>query len=180
MRQLRLAFILLLAAIASGLSPANAAPRSSQKYLILSLSIPAPCAEVWKAFTTSDGLATWLAPNVTVNLKPGGDWLVHFPAGPSGQASTGGGTIVSFIPQRQLVLSALAPDRFPTVRSTRTQARFTFTPDGDTTVVTLTQTGWKSGPEWDAAYEYLLAGNAQLLAALHHRFVNGPIDWTKS
>jgi hypothetical protein len=45
--------------------------------------------------------------------------------------------------------------------------------------VRLTQTGWKEGEEWVKAYEYLTVGNAQLLATLHHRFANGPIDWTK-
>jgi len=37
----------------------------------------------------------------------------------------------------------------------------------------------KNGEEWDKAYEYLVVGNAQLLATLHRRFVNGPIDWAK-
>ncbi len=50
---------------------------------------------------------------------------------------------------------------------------------GGSTVVRLTQTGWKDGDEWVKAYEYLTVGNAQLLATLHHRFVSGPIDWTK-
>jgi hypothetical protein len=45
--------------------------------------------------------------------------------------------------------------------------------------VWLTQTGWKDGDEWDRAYEYLTAGNAELLATLHRRFVSGPIDWSK-
>jgi len=36
--------------------------------------------------------------------------------------------------------------------------------------VTLTQTGWKQGKEWDDAYQYLSSGNAQLLAQLHRRF----------
>jgi len=31
------------------------------------------------------------------------------------------------------------------------------------TKVTLMQTGWKQGKEWDEAYEYLAGGNAQLL-----------------
>jgi hypothetical protein len=44
----------------------------------------------------------------------------------------------------------------------------------------LSQTGWQSGAEWDAAYEYLTAGNAQMLAMLHHRFVAGPTDWQKA
>jgi hypothetical protein len=86
---------------------------------------------------------------------------------------------LSFAPEKELILSALAPDKFPTVRATRTTARFQFEPKGDSTIVRLTQTGWKEGDEWVKAYEYLTVGNAQLLATLHHRFVSGPIDWTK-
>jgi hypothetical protein len=77
------------------------------------------------------------------------------------------------------VLSAMAPEQFPTVRAQRTRARFQFQSNGDWTIVRLVQTGWKNGAEWDKAYEYLIAGNAQLLATLHRRFVNGPLDWTK-
>jgi hypothetical protein len=78
-----------------------------------------------------------------------------------------------------MVLSAMAPERFPTVRAERMRARFQFESKGDFTVVRLTQTGWKTGPEWDRAYEYLTAGNAALLATLHRRFASGPIDWEK-
>jgi len=73
----------------------------------------------------------------------------------------------------------MAPEEFPTVRATRTHARFSFESRGDLTLVTLEQTGWQNGEEWDKAYEHLFAGNAYLLATLHRRFVNGPIDWTK-
>ena len=149
-------------------------PSATDRVLVLELTIPAARAEVWKAFSTSAGLVTWLTPQATVDLRPGGEWTAHFPGG-----STGGGTIVSFEPEKELVLSALAPDRFPVVRSTRTQARFEFEPRGEGTLVRLIQTGWKTGAEWDAAYEYLAVGDAQLLAALHRRFVGGPIDWSK-
>jgi uncharacterized protein YndB with AHSA1/START domain len=141
--------------------------------LVIELSIPAPRHEVWEAFTTKEGLSTWLAPDVSVDLKPGGDWLVKF------SGSTGGGTIVSFVPEEELVISALAPDRFPHVRAARTRAVFTFTANGDATVVRLSQTGWQRGAEWDAAYEYLASGNAEILGMLHHRFVAGPTDWQK-
>jgi uncharacterized protein YndB with AHSA1/START domain len=144
------------------------------KVLVLEVMVPAPLSAVWEAFTTSAGLSTWLTPGAVVDLKEGGEWTAHFPGG-----STGGGTILSFVPEKELVLSALAPDKFPTVRATRTKARFQFEANGDSTVVRLTQTGWKDGEEWVKAYEYLTVGNAQLLATLHHRFVNGPIDWTK-
>jgi uncharacterized protein YndB with AHSA1/START domain len=139
---------------------------------MIELEVPAPLPAVWEAFTTSAGLSTWLGPNATVDLRPGGDWLVHFPGG-----STGGGTIVSFDPPKEIVISALAPDRYPTVRTQRTRAVFQFEARGDATVVRLIQTGWQQGAEWDHAYEYLVAGNAQLLAMLHKRFLEGPIDW---
>lgn len=162
-----------LAAASLSAQPA-APPQGPGKVLRIELSIPAPVHDVWQAFTTPQGLSTWLAPDVSVDLRPGGDWLVKFPG------STGGGTIVSFVPESEVVISALAPDRFPQVRATRTRAAFTFTAEGNSTRVCLTQTGWQSGAEWDAAYEYLTAGNAQLLAMLHHRFVAGPTDWQKA
>ena len=140
----------------------------------IEVEVPAPVGEVWHAFSTSEGLSTWLFPNATVDLKPGGDWLVHFPSG-----NTGGGTIVSFLPEKELVIAALAPEKFPTVRAERTRAVFTFEPHGNSTIVRLTQSGWKSGDEWTKAYEYLVAGNAQLMATLHKRFVEGPVDWEK-
>lgn len=155
-------------------SAGPAQPNESEKVLRIELSIPAPVHEVWEAFTTKQGLSSWLAPDVAVELKPGGDWLVKFPG------STGGGTILSFVPEKEIVISALAPDRFPQVRATRTRAVFTFTGEGNSTLVCLTQTGWQSGEQWDAAYEYLAAGNAEMLAMLHHRFVAGPTDWQKA
>ena len=140
----------------------------------IEIEVPAPVQDVWHAFSTSEGLSTWLFPDATVDLRPGGDWLVHFPGG-----STGGGTIVSFSPEKELVIAALAPDKFPQVRAERTRAVFQFESHGKSTVVRLTQSGWKTGDEWTQAYEYLLAGNAQLLATLQRRFVDGPMDWNK-
>jgi uncharacterized protein YndB with AHSA1/START domain len=177
-------FLLLLLAGASAAqtpdlltSPSfvSSASPSTERKLVIEIEVPAPVHELWAAFTTSEGLMTWLAPKATVDLRPGGDWIVGFPGG----GSTGGGTIVSLIPEKELVLSALAPDQFPHVRAERTRAVFTFEAHGDSTVVRLTQTGWKTGKEWDRAYEYLVAGNAELLSALFHRFAEGPIDWAK-
>lgn len=176
----KLFLVLFFAAMSASAQPSSpiassaAQPDDSAKVLRIELSIPAPVHEVWEAFTTKQGLSSWLAPDVSVDLKPGGDWLVKFPG------STGGGTIVSFVPEKELVINALAPDRFPHVRAARTRAVFAFIAEGDTTLVSLTQTGWRSGGEWDAAYEYLAAGNAEILAMLHHRFVAGPTDWQKA
>ena len=142
------------------------------KALRFEVAVPTSLDDVWAAFTTPEGLSTWLWRDVRVDARPGGDWLAIFPQ------STGGGTIVSLTPKKQIVISALAPDRFPVVRATRTQAIFEFAAVSPTsTKVTLVQTGWKSGAEWDAAYTYLADGNAQLLEQLYQRFASGPIAW---
>jgi uncharacterized protein YndB with AHSA1/START domain len=140
-----------------------------EKALRFEVVIPAPLDDVWAAFTTKAGLQTWLWSDCTVDLRPGGDWIVNYP---------GGGTIVSFDPRREVVIRAMAPEKFPEVRRQRTTATFRFESAGKDTRVTLLQTGWKDGKEWDEAYDYLAQGNAQLLGQLRYRFVKGPIDWT--
>ena len=145
------------------------------KALQFEVVVPASLDEVWQAMTTRAGLETWLWKDARVDLRPGGDWLVLYTP-----TATGGGTIVSFVPRAEIVMKALAPEKFPTVRSTRTDVTFRLTSDGAAaTKVTLVQEGWQSGVEWDAAYEYLATGNAQLLAQLHQRFTSGPLDWSK-
>jgi uncharacterized protein YndB with AHSA1/START domain len=146
-----------------------------EKALRFEVTVPASVDDVWNAFTTTEGLATWLWSDVRVDLRPGGDWLVLYPGG-----KTGGGTIVSFVPKRDITMRALAPEQFPTVREQRTTARFAFESLApQSTKVTLLQTGWQSGAEWDRAYDYLESGNAQLLEQLRKRFADGPITWKK-
>ena len=169
----------LFAAGAEGVTPvvgpvAVTRLASPEKALRFEVTVPGSLDEVWAAFTTTDGLTSWLWRDARVDARPGGDWLVIFPQ------STGGGTIVSLTPRKQLVISALAPEKFPTVRKERTRATFEFTAVSPaSTRVTLMQTGWKAGEEWDAAYEYLASGNAELLARLRQRFVSGPVVWPK-
>lgn len=147
--------------------------RVPERRLDFEVVVPAGRAEVWKAFTTSEGLASWIAPVAKVELKVGGPWEVGF-AG----AAPGGGTITSFVPMEMLSIRAMAPENFPTVRRERTLAVFRFEEiDPQRTHVTLAQTGWQSGEEWDRAFEYLSKGNAQLLDMLYRRFQEGPIRW---
>jgi uncharacterized protein YndB with AHSA1/START domain len=147
--------------------------RAPEKSLRFEVDVPATIDEVWESMTTVKGMVTWLSPEADVDLRPGGDWIVRFPG-----HSTGGGTIVDFTPKSRLALRAIAPDQFPTVRRERTDAVFTLSSiDPHTTRVTLTQTGWKDGEEWDKAFNYLAQGNAMLLNGLRSRFITGPVDW---
>ena len=167
----------LLAAAVWGQTPRVQVTRIAgpEKALLFEVSVPAPIDDVWTAFTTSEGLSTWLTPGAVVDLRKGGEWTAHFPGG-----ATGGGTLIDFSPKTKIVMLAKAPPSFPHVAAEGTTATWTFEPEGEkATRVTLRQTGWKQGEEWDKAYEYLATGNAQLLDTLRRRFENGPIDWAK-
>lgn len=174
-----IACLLLGLALAAPAAAQNHAVRveklaTPEKMLRFQITVPATVDDVWNAFTTREGVTTWLWSDARIDMKPGGDWLVLYPGG-----ATGGGTVESVEPKRQIVITALAPERFATVRKEGTHATFEFapaTPSG--TVVTLVQTGWKTGAEWDAAYDYLAIGNAQLFDQLRRRFESGPIDWS--
>lgn len=166
---------LAVATVAFAQNPVRVVKQAApDKALIFEVTVPASRAAVWHAFTTSEGLSTWLTPGAVVDLRKGGEWTAHFPGG-----KTGGGTILNFVPEQEITLAAMAPEQFPTVRAERTTARFQFMANGESTLVRLVQTGWKSGEEWDKAYDYLAQGNAQLLETLRRRFVSGPIDWSK-
>jgi len=146
------------------------APEKALKFEVV---VPAKPADVWAAFTTSEGMKTWLWRDCVVDLRAGGEWTVNYPGG-----ATGGGTILSYDTGRRLTIHAMAPEKFPEVRRTRTTAVFEIASDGENaSKVTLTQTGWKEGKEWEDAYEYLAQGNAQLMGQLHRRFTNGPLKW---
>jgi len=168
-------WLFAIAAVAMAQTPVKVTKQvTPDKALILEVSIPAPRSEVWRAFATSEGLSTWLSSGAVVDLNKGGEWTAHYPGG-----KTGGGTILSYVPEEEMILAAMAPEQFPTVRAERTTVRFQFVAQGNSTLVRWVQTGWKSGDEWEKAYEYLARGNAQLLETLRRRFVDGPIDWEK-
>ena len=168
-------FAMMTASTALAQSPVKVIKQSQpEKALILEVLVPATTSEVWRAFSTSEGLSTWLTPNAVVDLQTGGEWTAHYPGG-----KTGGGNILTFIREKEMVLAAMAPEQFPTVRRERTTVKFQLVDEGKSTLVRLTQTGWKPGEEWDRAYDYLAKGNAELLEALRRRFIEGPIDWVK-
>jgi uncharacterized protein YndB with AHSA1/START domain len=145
------------------------------------LVVPAPVGEVWRAWSTADGIATWAAPAGYVELHAGGAWEAHFaPDRPKGQRGSDANLIVEVVPEQILVIRAGAPVRFPTVRAEKTTFLVTLTPVGEGhTLVRATQSGWKEGAEWDEAFLYLADANAVWLDWLHQRFTTGPIDWSK-
>lgn len=155
--------------------------RGPERRLGWELVVPAPVSAVWEAWMTAEGIATWSAPAGYVEPWPGGAWEAHFqPDRPKGQRGSDANEILQVVHERALVIRAGAPERFPTVRAEKTTFVLTLTAVGEShTLVHGSQTGWREGPEWEEAFEYLAHANAVWLDWLHQRFTTGPIDWSR-
>jgi uncharacterized protein YndB with AHSA1/START domain len=144
---------------------AVAEPLSRARVLKLETVVAAPPAEVWKAFSTVDGLKRWVAPVVDLELRPGGVMLTHYDAKAAiGAAGTIRLGIVNFIENELITYKVNLGETFPQrVRSEDQNLQEViqlFPVEGGKTRVVATMMGWGSGKEWDDAYAFFEKGNA--------------------
>jgi uncharacterized protein YndB with AHSA1/START domain len=74
---------------------------------VFEVEIDASIDDVWHAFTTTEGLQSWVAPLSDIDLKVGGKWRANYKAdGVLGDPSTIENTILSYDPKKMLSLKA--------------------------------------------------------------------------
>jgi uncharacterized protein YndB with AHSA1/START domain len=170
MRRLLSACLLFVAAHAS------AAERAIDREVV----VPAKVDAVWQAWTTSDGIKSFFAPDAKVELRVDGPFEVYInPYAPPGMKGADDMRIIGFQPQRMLSFTWNAPPSLPEARANRTIVILRFEPVGDAqTRVTLHHVGWGDGGEWDKAFAYFSNAWPNVLGNLQKRFASGPVDWT--
>lgn len=136
--------------------------------------VSAPPAAVWAAWTTAEGLQSWLAPQADIDLRIGGLMRANYnPKGKLGDADTIENTILAFEPERLLSIRvAKAPDSFPfrsSVSSMWTVMYFQSTGEGNT-FLRIVGLGFGPDGESQKMKEYFSQGNAYTLAQLQKRF----------
>ena len=106
--------------------------------------IPASVDDVWKSWTTKEGVITFFAPKASVELAVGGDYEMYFdPKKPEGQRGSEWCKILSFVPGEMLSFTWNAPPSMPEVRKERTWVVLFFrTLKGNKTQVNLLHVGW--------------------------------------
>jgi uncharacterized protein YndB with AHSA1/START domain len=171
---------LLLAILFFGvaMAAAQSSPAPGERALVKEVTVAAPVAEAWKAWTTTEGVTSFFAPRAHVELRVGGPYEMYFSAeAPRGKQGSEGCTIVAFRPLEKLVFTWNHPPHL-SIRDqhTRVTLKFQEVAPGRTRVV-LKHTGWKEGPEWEQSYQYFDRAWGKVLANLEHRFAAGPIDW---
>lgn len=169
----RLAAALLLAA-AGG--PCAAAERAIDK----SVLVAAPIDEAWAAWTTREGIVSFMAPDAVIEPRVGGAFQIHFdPGAPAGSRGADEMRFMALQPPHMLSFDWNAPPSLPQVRLQRTFVIVRLAPEGErATRVSLHHTGWGDGGEWDRAHAYFDRAWGTVLDSLKRRFEQGPRDWT--
>lgn len=154
---------------------------AAEKAIDREVIVPAKVEAVWQAWTTSEGIKTFFAPDARVELRVDGPFEVYInPYAAPGMKGADNMRIIGFQPQRMLSFTWNAPPHLPEARANRTVVVLRFEPVGDSqTRVTLHHIGWGEGGEWDKAYDYFGQAWPNVLASLQKRFTTGPVDWTE-
>jgi len=138
---------------------ADAPPeKTSDQVIRKEVLIDAPPADVYRAWTTSDGLKSFFAPGNNIELTPGGPYEIFFmPTAPEGQRGAEGCKVLSFLPDEMLAFTWNAPPSIPTIRNSdhKTQVVILFQPaEGNKTRVKFEQFGFGDGGEWPKYVTY--------------------------
>jgi uncharacterized protein YndB with AHSA1/START domain len=165
----------ILAAAPAGASEPRPEP------VILSVTVPAPPAEVWETLTTAAGARTFFAEDALVEPVIGGRYEMYFsPAAPAGLKGSEGARILALEPMERVAFSWNAPASFGPLRPQLTMVEFELSPiAAGSTSITLTHSGWGRGPDWQKVRDYFASAWPVVLGRLSHRFRHGPVDWSR-
>ncbi len=143
------------------------------------ITVKAGVDEVWKAWTTSEGIKTFFAPDAKVELRVDGPFEVYInPFAERGMKGADDMRIIGFQEKKMLTFTWNAPPSLPEARKQRSVVIVRFISRGDQlTDVTLHHIGWGEGGEWDKAYDYFSKSWPNVMKNLKKRFDDGPVDW---
>jgi uncharacterized protein YndB with AHSA1/START domain len=142
--------------------------------------VKAPIADVWKAWTTREGVRSFFAPDANIEMRPGGLYEMHMnPFAEPGMRGADDMRVMAVQEPTMLTFTWNAPPSNPEIRKQRTLVIIRLKPiDDASTEVTIHHVGWGDGGKWDEAYAYFDRAWGNVLRNLQKRFTDGPIDFT--
>ena len=154
---------------------------AEERALSKQVTVKAPVDAVWEAWTTTEGIKSFFAPDAKIEARPGGPFEVYInPYAEPGMKGADDMRFLAVQDKKMISYTWNAPPSLPEARKQRTVVIIRFKPLSDTeTQVTMTHLGWGDGGEWDKAYDYFDKAWGNVLANLQKRFVSGPVDWTE-
>jgi uncharacterized protein YndB with AHSA1/START domain len=135
------------------------------------VTVAASPREVWHAWTSSEGIATWWGPpKSNVELRIGGPFEIYFSLDePEGLQGSEGCRILAYVPGELLSFTWNAPPHL-LLRAVNTWVVLTFSEVSAGTRVRLVHTGFLEGPDWDDYMAYFDGAWAYVLDLLREHW----------
>ncbi len=170
---------MVVALMADYIRPGRYPDPISDREIIKEVTVKAPLADVWRAWTTDVGARKFFAPATKIELHPGGSYEIYFNlSAPPGEQGGEGNRVLSFLPQRMLSFEWNAPPSFGPLRDIRTRVVILFEPVGaDSVRVEFHHGGWGVGNDWSKVYDYFDRAWSHVLGNFERRFREGPLKF---
>ena len=169
-------FALAILALATACAAA-----ASERMIEKQVTVAAPIEDVWRAWTTTEGVTSFFAPEARVEARSGGPFEIYI--NPYAEPGLKGADDMRFMALQEPTMLSFtwnAPPSHPEIRAQRTLVIVRLKPlAAKSTEVTLHHVGWGEGEKWDAVYNYFDRAWGNVLGNLQKRFVDGPIDFTQ-
>ena len=157
------------------------AAAAQERQIFKDVVVKAPVEAVFKSWSTSEGIASFFAPEAKVEPRSGGAFEVYInPYAAPGMKGADDMKVMAYQENRMISFTWNAPPNLPEVRAQRTLVIVRTQPVAEGTRVTLTHVGWGDGGQWDQTYNYFDKAWGNVLANLQKVHAEGkPIDWTE-
>lgn len=149
------------------------------KNIELSSIVEASLSDVWQAWTTTEGVQGFFAPEAKIELKVGGAFELYFDTkAEMGCRGTEGMRIQTYVPERILAFDWCNPPQFNDIQQRKTWVVLEFSElDDELCEVTLTHLGWGEGPDWEDVHEFFCSAWEKVLRRFERNMRMGAIDW---
>ena len=116
-------------------------------------TLPAGIEALWCEWTDHEKITKWFSPEANIEPCLDGAYELFFDPSNHDSMSTKGCRITKFEPCALLAFQWKGPDQYAQLMNTppKTQVEVTLTPKDETTVMTITHTGWGEGSDWEEA-----------------------------
>jgi uncharacterized protein YndB with AHSA1/START domain len=165
----------LLAPLCALLVASAAGAQALAPDIVVTKVINAPVADVWKAWTTAEGIESFFAPKAAkVEPWAGGAFELWFGVTlPEGSRGSEGCKVHSVKPMEQFVFEWNAPPTIPVIRPLRTLVYLDFKPLPDNrTELTLRNFGYGDGEDWAKTKAYFAQAWPAVMGNLEKRFLS--------
>ena len=142
----------------------------------LEATVSGPLDKVWRLWTTTEGMKSFLVDEANIQLEPGGHYEICFDRNaPEGSRGSEGCRILSYLPNEMLSFSWNAPPTIPDLRKlgpcTWVVVRFEALGEKQTRVK-ITHMGILEGKVWDEYLQYFTRAWPMVLEACRKHFAS--------